>query len=240
MNYISLARNLISNFKQTSDDRSKVDNLKQLKIMLLNFRSLPPSNEPINPDEYMLAREIMELEMERALDKKDGKSFELSYLKIKQFYFDYKNMFTRSEKMLYFVGIYLLHLLANNRTTEFCTELELLDIQDLNNNYIRVSRDLEQCIMEGNYKHIFSIKSSINNPHYNYYLEKFDEAIKFQIARSAEKSYDSLKLNDAVQLLMLNSTQELNNFIKHELETLENREINWDIRGDRLEFLPVK
>lgn len=237
---VNRARSLINNYNQTVDEKSKEDSLKQLKIMMLSFKSLPPSNEPVNKDEFLIAREILELEIERHLTKKDGKNFELSYQKIKQLYFDYKDVLPKSDKMQYFVGLYLLHLLANNRTTEFCTELELLDVSDLNNNYIKISRDLETCIMEGNYKHIFIIKSQSNNlPHYNYYLEKFDDAIKFQIARSAEKSYDSLTINDALSLLMLNNINELQNFIKYETETIESREIDWKIVNDRIYFTPI-
>jgi 26S proteasome regulatory subunit N12 len=236
----SRAKSLINNYYQTTDTKIQQDILKQLKIMMLTFKSLPPSSEPVNQEEYLIARDILELEMERYLEKKDGKNFELSYLKIKQFYFDYKDVLTKSEKMQYFVGLYLLHLLANNRTTEFCTELELLDVSDLSNNYIKISRDLEMCIMEGNYKHIFNIKSQATNiPHYNYYLEKFDDAIKFQIARSAEKSYDSLSLNDALSLLMLNNMNELQNFIITETETIESREIDWKILNDRVYFIPI-
>ena len=94
--------------------------------------------------------------------------------------------------------------------------------------------------MEGNYKHIFNIKSDVKNlPHYNYYLEKFDDAIKFQIARSAEKSYESLKINDALSLLMLKSFNELNQFIKNDAETVEDREIDWKLTNDRLFFIPI-
>jgi hypothetical protein len=94
--------------------------------------------------------------------------------------------------------------------------------------------------MEGNYKHIFIIRNSLTDQHYKYYLDKFDDAIRFQIARSSEKSFDSLKVNDAISLLNLKNNQELTAFIKHETETLESREIDWQIQGDRLHFIPVK
>ena len=136
MNQTARAQSLISNFNHTGDEYQKKEILKQLKLLVLGFRTLPPSQEQINVEEFSLARDILELEMENFLNKNDGKNFELSYQKIKQFYFDYKDFLGKSEKMLFFVGLYLLHLLASNRTTEFCTELELLEIPDLNNNYI--------------------------------------------------------------------------------------------------------
>jgi hypothetical protein len=93
--------------------------------------------------------------------------------------------------------------------------------------------------MEGNYKHIFVIRNSLTDQNYKYYLDKFDDAIRFQIARSSEKSFESLKIADAVGLLNLRDQNELLKFIKHELETLEIREIDWQISGERLHFIPV-
>jgi hypothetical protein len=58
--------------------------------MLLQFKSLPPTKETFILEEYVLARDIFEAEMSFYLEKGDEKNFELSYLKIKQFYFDFK------------------------------------------------------------------------------------------------------------------------------------------------------
>lgn len=94
--------------------------------------------------------------------------------------------------------------------------------------------------MEGNYNHIYSIKASVNIPYYNYYLDQFDLAIRFQIARSAEKSYQSLKISDALKLLNLNTAADLTTFIRYDTEThSENREIDWLIQNDRLYFVEV-
>jgi hypothetical protein len=83
--------------------------------MMLNFTSLPPTNQPFNKEEFLLAREIVECEMEFYLSKNQEKSFEKAYLKCKQFYYDFKKHIPRSEKMLYYTGLFLLHLLANHR-----------------------------------------------------------------------------------------------------------------------------
>lgn len=90
INYITRAKSLIEAYQANKDENSRNDTLKQLKIMMLHFASLPPSNLPINLEEYYLARSILEAEMEAYINRQDGKSFELAYQKIKQFYFDYK------------------------------------------------------------------------------------------------------------------------------------------------------
>ena len=38
----------------------------------------------------------------------------------------------------------------------------------------KVSMDIEQCIVEGNYSNLAGLKNS-NDENYNYYLNKFDE-----------------------------------------------------------------
>jgi hypothetical protein len=118
-------------------------------------------------------------------------------------------------------------------------ELELLDISDLSNQYIRVSKEVEQSIIEGNYKNVFSIDQSIHDAFYKYYLNKFEDTIRFQIARSSEKSFDSLRTSDAIQLLNLTDVNQLKDFIRYETDSIENREIDWKIVGDRLHFIAV-
>ena len=91
--------------------------------------------------------------------------------------------------------------------------------------------------MEGNYKQIIAMKNEVNYEFYKNYLNKFDNTIRYQIARSAENSYESIKTNDAISLLMLKNYQELQNFIKNEVP--EDSEIQWDITNERLYFRHV-
>ena len=245
MNPLDLARNQIANFrssKVTKENlKEKTNILKNLKILTLTFKSLPPSKEsPIIP-EFELAREVNELEMELSCICQNEKAFELAYLQTKPFYFDYiKGILpNQSEKYLYYVGLYLLFLLSNNRTTDFSTELELLNTKDRSNPYIKVSLDIEQFIVEGNYSHMANLKNSTDE-NYNYYLNKFDDTIRYQIARSMEKSYESLDNNNAIQLLMLKNENDLNEFVKQQNENpREDREIIWKKEGGKIKFIPI-
>ena len=245
MNPLDFARNQIANFRSSAvtkeNLKEKTKILENLKILTLTFKSLPPSKEEPIEAEFELAREVNELEMELSCICKNERAFELSYLQVKPFYFDYiKGILKKqSEKYLYYVGLYLLFLLSNNRTSDFSTELELLNLNDKNNAYIKVSIDIEQCIVEGNYSHMARLKNSTDE-NYNYYLNKFDDTIRFQIARSMEKSYDSLKNNDAMQLLMLKNENDLNEFIRQQNENpREDREIIWKKEGQKIKFIPI-
>ena len=244
MNYLNVIKEKISQYKKdklsSSNISEKLSQLKQLKIEVLQLQSLPPSKNPPNEEEFLVAREITELEMEMALFNKNEKNFEIAYLKAKPFYFDYskKIIKSRSEKFYYYLGLYLLYLLSNNKTIEFSTEIELINKNDLNNEFIKVSRELEQCIVEGNYKQLANLKNA-NDDNFKYFLNKFDDAIRFEIARSAEISYDSLKINDAINLLMLNNRNELNNFVNEQNNRKNEREIDWKFTDERIEFIPL-
>jgi hypothetical protein len=89
MNVSNRALSLINNYRN-GNATEKTQTLKQLKLLMLSLQTLPPSNEKMDIEEFYLARDILELEMEHHINNKDGKNFELSYLKIKQFYFDFK------------------------------------------------------------------------------------------------------------------------------------------------------
>jgi len=245
MNYIEMVKSQIQNFKSSpvseANLKEKTDNLKNLKIFSLSFKSIPPSKEKPIKEEFELARQINELEMELSCMCKNERAFELAYLQTKPYYFDYiKTILDKqSEKYLYYVGLYLLFLLSNNRTTDFSTELELLDTKDKNDQFIKVSLDIEQCIMEGNYSHMSRLKNS-NDVNYNYYLSKFDDTIRFQIARSMEKSYETLNIKAAMDLLMLNNEQALNEFVRQQNENpRDDREILWKIEGNLIKFIPL-
>jgi 26S proteasome regulatory subunit N12 len=247
LNYLDLARNQISNYRSSKitqqNLQEKTNILKNLKILTLSFKSLPPSKEKPITAEFELAREVNELEMELSCICKNERAFELSYLQEKPFYFDYikdQNILPKqSDKYLYYVGLYLLFLLSNNRTTDFSTELELLDNKDKDNPYIKVSLDIEQFIVEGNYSHMAKLKNSTDD-NYNYYLNKFDDTIRYQIARSMEKSYENLKWDNAMQLLMLKNENDLNEFIRQQNENpREDREIIWKREGDKIKFIPI-
>lgn len=48
---------------------------------------------------------------------------------------------------------------------------------------------------------------------YYFFIEKFVDAIRYEIARSAERSYDSLKLVDMQKMFMIDSRDQLMAFI---------------------------
>ena len=153
-------------------------------------------------------------------------------------YYDesFKSILPDSQKMHAVIGLYLLYLLAYNKISEYHTEIELIPLEEQHNNvFIKVPVSLEQHFVEGSYNKILGQKRA-NVPHeaYQFFVDKFVDAIRFEIARSAEKSYESLRLADTNRLFMIPTDTELRTFISSN----NNKEgVEWKIVGDRLHFV---
>ena len=51
--------------------------------------------------------------------------------------------------------------------------------------------------MDGNYAKILSTKQNVPLKSYNFFIDQFSEAVRYEVARSAEKAYEHLKISDA-------------------------------------------
>jgi 26S proteasome regulatory subunit N12 len=126
----------------------------------------------------------------------------------------YRNIIPESQKKYSIIGLHLLYLLAFNKISEYHTAIELIPHQELSNNvFIKVPVSLEQHFVEGSYNKILSTKQNIPLQSYQYFVDKFVDAIRYEIARSAEKAYESLKVTDMQKLFMIDNLVELQNFI---------------------------
>ena len=95
------------------------------------------------------------------------------------------------------------------RISEYHTEIELLPIQELSNVYIKVPVSLEQYFVEGSYNKILTSKQNVPLESYQFFVNKFVDAIRYEIARSAEKAYESLKITDMQRIFMIDNLVEL-------------------------------
>jgi len=184
--------------------------------------------------------------MDYNLLTKNEKGFEIAYMQTKQFYFDYNKHLDKSNRMEYFIGLYLLHLLSFNRNTEYCSELELLKLDQFSNEYISLPVEIERSISEGNYSKLISLQNALKEPAYLFYLGKLNSSIRYEIARSAEKSFNSISLKDAADLLMFDNNNDLLDYINQENQKITESlnhgntiEIQWMIQNDYLVFKKI-
>ncbi|XVE90495.1 hypothetical protein DITRI_Ditri20bG0082200 [Diplodiscus trichospermus] len=190
--------------------------LSQLKVLLTKFRSLPPlfENTPNAVNELLLAREIYELAVVLSVKSEDQDAFERDFFQLKPYYTDAGSRLPPSSQEYPILGLNLLRLLVQNRIAEFHTELELLSASALENPCIKHAVELEQSFMEGAYNRVLSARQTAPHETYVYFMDLLAKTVRDEIAGCSEKAYDYLSINDARQMLLFSSDQELLEYIK--------------------------
>lgn len=79
--------------------------------------------------------------------------------------------------------------------------------------YISAPVLLEKHFVEGSYNKILNFKKQVPLAAYEFFINKFVDAIRYEIARSAEKAYDSLKVSDMQKMFMIDQLKDLQTFI---------------------------
>ena len=101
------------------------------------------------------------------------------------------------------------------RYSQYHTEIELIPQNEIDTNiHIKVPVSLETYFVQGSYQKILSQQQNVPLASYQFFIDKFVDAIRYQIARSSERSYDSLKLTDMQKMFMIDDKAKLMEFIK--------------------------
>ncbi|KAL0546954.1 hypothetical protein IC582_016873 [Cucumis melo] len=192
--------------------------LSQLKVFLTGFRSLPPLFEdtPNAVHELTIARDIYEHAVLLSVKVEDQDAFERDFFQLKPYYTDARNRLPPSPQEYPILGLNLLRLLVQNRIAEFHTELELLSTSALENPCIKHAVELEQSFMEGAYNRVLSARQTVPHETYGYFMDLLAKTVRDEIAGCSEKAYDYLSINDARQMLLFSSDQELLDYVKEE------------------------
>lgn len=209
--------------------------LSQLKVLLTKFRSLPPlfENTPNSVNEVLLAREIYEHAVVLSVKIEDQDAFERDFFQLKPYYTDAGSRLPPSQQEYLILGLNLLRLLVQNRIAEFHTELELLSATALENPCIKHAVELEQSFMEGAYNRVLSARQNAPHETYVYFMDLLAKTVRDEIAGCSEKAYDYLSINDARQMLLFSSDQELLEYIKEEHP-------DWEVKNGSVYFQKAK
>eukprot|EP01080_Neovahlkampfia_damariscottae_P008833 gene8833-781_t len=189
--------------------------LTTLKKEFIKFKTFLPVNGQIKnltedeKREIVLVRETLEFAILLASQVKDMKSFERHMAQVKTYY--NFNLVEKSERELLIHGLNLLRLLSQHKLAEFHTELELIPVSLHSNMYIKYAIDTDFSLMEGSYNKLLQL----NNPaeEYGIFKEILLETVREVIAECSEKAYNSLKLQEAQQVLLFKTEQDTKNYI---------------------------
>ncbi|KAJ7968871.1 26S proteasome non-ATPase regulatory subunit 8 [Quillaja saponaria] len=235
---LTVVSQLFERFKAAlvrNDFDTSTNLLSQLKVLLTEFRSLPPLFEetPNAVHELTIARDIYEHAVVLSVKTEDQDAFERDFFQLKPYYTDARNRLPSSSQEYPILGLNLLRLLVQNRIAEFHTELELLSSDALENPCIKHAVELEQSFMEGAYNRVLSARQSVPHDTYVYFLDLLAKTVRDEIAGCSEKAYDYFSISDARQMLLFSSDKELLEYIKEEHP-------EWEIKNDFVFFQKAK
>lgn len=120
-------------------------------------------------------------------------------------------------------------MLAFNKITEFHTEIELIPHSELSNVYIQVPMKMESYFVEGSYNMILTQKQNVPLQAYHFFINRFVDAIRYELARSSERAYESLSLKDMGKFFMISNQDELRLFIE---QNNNKDKVQWQINED--------
>ena len=210
--YIDKVSNSLQKLKSIAEGKNTIDQrdqlITQIRIDLTFFENLPP-NPTVDMKECILARETYEYATLLAVEKEDIDQFERNFTILKTYYDEFDKILPQSQKKYSILGLYLLYLLSFNKISEYHTEIELIPHDELNNVFIKVPMSLEQYFVEGSYNKILGSKQNVPHPSYQFFIDRFVDAIRYEIARSAERAYESLSMKGMSTLFMINNEAQL-------------------------------
>ncbi|CAB3980216.1 26S proteasome non-ATPase regulatory subunit 8-like [Paramuricea clavata] len=187
--------------------------LSSLKVALTGLSFLPTSMSGPDPQELVLARDVLEIGVQWSVEKNDIPSFERYMAQLKPYYLDYRGILQESPYMYQTLGLNLLLLLAQNRLAEFHTELELLPATEYNENvYIKHPVQLERFLMEGNYNKVFLARGNVPAKSYHVFMDILINTLRDEIAACLEKSYQRISFVEAQRMLYLDSAKDTKTF----------------------------
>ncbi|KAJ3101767.1 hypothetical protein HDU97_001051 [Phlyctochytrium planicorne] len=203
------------------------DYLDTLKKNLAKLSFLQPQAQA-DVKILVLTREVLELGAHWSVRAKDIPSFERFISQLKTYYNDYNAVLPPSERKYKFLGLNLLRLLAQNKISEFHTELEVIEPEQLSTNiYIKHPIQIEQCLMEGSYNKVWNSRFNVPADEYLFFIDILMETIRNEIASCSEKAYTHLPLPDAATLLYFKTPSDVVPFA---------HERNWNISEGKILF----
>eukprot|EP01082_Thalassiosira_pseudonana_P001084 g848.t1 g848 contig10:840074-840961(-) len=225
----ALVNELTRQFQANDVDGGKAT-LTKLKIWMLDM----PSGSDASPESTVLAATGLELGALLSVSDDDLDAFARNISQLKPYYAtlaSYSDANIATERKCHVLGLNLMHLLVDNRLSEFHAELELLSEAEAGSPYVSFPITLERQLMVGSYDEVLNAGSHVPDPSYSFFMENLLETVRDSIADCVEVSYKSMKLTDAVTMMKFESTEELLDYVQEKRE-------DWIVDGERLTFQP--
>ncbi|KAI5960271.1 RPN12 [Candida margitis] len=192
--------------------------LAPIKIELIKHNLLVPLSSNTQTEDQIndlkIAQRILEIGALSSLLTNNYSGFESYFAQLKPFYtngnihnLNKPHINTDSTKI---ISLFLLYLLSQGSISKFNVELEMIynskqyDVE--HDKYLSFPIDLERNLMEGNYIKIWNLlkeEKTLPCKEFTHFAETLINALRFEIAKSLEKTYDSIPISNCKSLLYL-------------------------------------
>lgn len=194
--------------------------LDQIKLAMLSLDLYS------NPEQRAIATTALEYGVLLAVaDDGDMDAFARYVAQLKPYYYCFDadpadtsassgqgNAFSRKCHIL---GLNLMHLLVENRLSEFHAELERLTAAESNQPYVMFPIRLERQLMVGSYDEVLRAEEEevLPSPYFSLFLSRLVPTVRDTIADGLEVAYSHMSLQAATQMMRLNSEEDLKEYI---------------------------
>ena len=224
MSSLDNAKALLAKLKSIAESGNVDDGkatLSQLKIAMLDFPS------PAGEEHMKVATEALELGVLLTVSEGDLDAFARSMAQLKPYY----AAGVPTDRKCHILGLNLMHLLVDNRLSEFHSELELLTDQEASNSFVSFPINLERQLMVGIYDEVLNAGLHVPDPSYQFFMDNLLQTVRDSIADCVEVSYKTMKLADAMTMMKFDTQQAL-------MEYVEECRDDWIVEGETLCFQP--
>lgn len=174
-----------------------------------------PANASVSGgSEIALARDAYEIAALLSVAEEDEAGFERHVSQAKTYYVDYASVLPASPRQSLILGLNLVRLMAQNRIAEFHTELELVPPATRGDAMIDYALRLEHYLMEGSYSKMRDEQQASRMPHpaFGCFVQRLMGTVREEIAACCERAYERLDCAAAMQMLSLQTAEDLEDF----------------------------
>lgn len=195
------------------------------------------SLNPSTSEEHLqVATSALELAVLLSVEEGDFDAFARHMAQLKPYYYSFSSTTTTttiasSNRKCHVLGLNLMHLLVDNRLSEFHSQLELLSPTEAASPFVSFPIQLERQLMVGSYDEVLNAGLHVPDASYRCFMDQLLLTVRDSIADCMEVSYHTLLLSDAVTMMKFDTQAAL-------MEYLEESRDDWIVDGDRLCFQP--
>jgi 26S proteasome regulatory subunit N12 len=210
--------------------------VKELKIF---FSEIDFTDPNLDKHYLTLSRTFEENVIYYSIRTKNFQEFENAYFRFKTLNDDFEPVIGKSKNSAEVTALYLLYLLSFSKISEFHVALEKLSEEEKRNKFVSFAIKLEDSFMVGNYAEVLQSKSKAPYEYFSVFLDRIIETIRYEIARSVEKAYEYLTVNDLLKFFYFKNAGEFSEFSKTQEQFAKENGVAWKLDGTKLYFQPL-